>query len=84
MFGNKVPQIPTDMLGFRKSSYSDGGGNCVEVAQVRITVHVKDAPMTSFALYALRDSKDPAGPIQWYTVDEWVAFKQGIKAGEFE
>ncbi|MQS14090.1 DUF397 domain-containing protein [Streptomyces kaniharaensis] len=45
-----------------KSSYSDTqGGNCVEVAYSRPTVHV-------------RDSKDKAGPTLSFSPEAWAAF----------
>ncbi len=58
---------------WRKSSYSGGnGGNCVEVALL---------PDDS---RAVRDSKDPGGPVLAFTPDEWRAFTAAIKAGEFD
>jgi Domain of unknown function (DUF397) len=48
-----------------------GGGECVEVAQQRDVI-------------MLRDSKDPSGPVLRYTRAEWEAFVLGVKAGEFE
>jgi len=49
-------------LAWRKSSYSDddGIGNCVEVAFDRTV--------------AVRDSKNPAGPILTVTPAAWQAF----------
>ncbi|MCI0685784.1 MAG: DUF397 domain-containing protein [Sporichthyaceae bacterium] len=32
----------------------------------------------------VRNSKDPAGPVLRFTLDEWAAFTDGVKAGEFE
>lgn len=58
--------------GWRKSRYSSGnGGNCVEVALVGDTV-------------AVRDSKDPNGPVLTFTRAEWAAFLAGAKDGEFD
>jgi hypothetical protein len=58
---------------WRKSSYSGGnGGNCVEVAQL---------PDDS---RAIRDSKDPDGPVLAFMPDDWRAFTAAIKAGEFD
>jgi hypothetical protein len=60
-------------LVWRKSSYSGGtGGNCVEVAVL------PDGGR------ALRDSKDPAGPVLRFTSAEWSAFVAGAQDGEFE
>jgi len=55
---------------FKKSSYSQGNGNCVEVKKAEtITV---------------RDSKDKTGPILMFTIAEWDAFIRGVKDGEFD
>jgi hypothetical protein len=45
--------------------------NCVEVAFVNGAV-------------AVRDSKDPTGPVLVFTPGEWGAFVGGAKAGEFD
>jgi hypothetical protein len=56
---------------WRKSSYSDNGGNCVEVAT--------DLPH----IVAVRDSKNPSGPALSFGSEEWSAFAAGVKRGEF-
>ncbi len=33
---------------------------------------------------ALRDSKDPTGPVLIFTPGEWAAFLAGAKDGEFD
>ncbi|WP_329568614.1 DUF397 domain-containing protein [Kitasatospora sp. NBC_01266] len=53
-----------------KSSYSQQGGNCVEVAP--------DFP----GLVPVRDSKDPAGPALSFSRDAWAAFARGVAAGD--
>jgi hypothetical protein len=45
--------------------------NCVEVAFVNGSV-------------AVRDSKDPQGPVLMFNADEWGAFVGGAKDGEFD
>ena len=58
---------------WRKSSYSSGnGGNCVEVAP--------NLP----GIIAIRDSKDPCGPVLAFTPAEWEAFTAGVRGGEFD
>ena len=55
---------------WRKSTFSSHNG-CVEVA--RIHEHV-----------AVRDTKDPSGPILTFTPTEWTAFTAGVRNGEFD
>ncbi len=59
-------------LTWRKASYSSEGQNCVEVADL------------SGGGRAVRDSKNPHGPILRFTPSEWVAFVSGVRAGEFD
>jgi Domain of unknown function (DUF397) len=60
----------TDKLSWVKSSYSGGsGGNCVEVAAL------PDGGR------AVRDSKDPGGPVLAFAAGHWEAFVRGIKDG---
>lgn len=60
-------------MTWHKSSYSNGngGGTCVEVARLD-------------ARRAVRDSKDPAGPMHVFDSDSWTAFVAGVKRGEFD
>ncbi|MGH3224007.1 MAG: DUF397 domain-containing protein [Streptosporangiaceae bacterium] len=54
---------------WRKSTYSgDNGGTCVEVGTVSRAV-------------AVRDSKDPDGPLLAFAADKWQAFAEQLKAG---
>jgi len=34
--------------------------------------------------YLVRDSKNPDGPVLTFTQTEWIAFKAGMVAGEFD
>jgi hypothetical protein len=54
---------------WRKSSHSNTNG-CVEVALVGDGV-------------AVRDSKNPTGPVLLFTGHEWQAFVAGVEGGEF-
>lgn len=53
------------------SSFSGGQGNCVEVLARRAGIVV-------------RHSAHRAGPTVTFTPDEWDAFREGVKAGEFD
>jgi hypothetical protein len=64
---------------WRKSSYSNGtGGSCVEITT--LTSHFRD---TGDGV-AVRDSKDPDGPVLSFTESAWREFTVGIKAGELD
>jgi hypothetical protein len=53
---------------WRKSSYSGGnGGECVEVA------------VLPDARRAVRDSKDPDGPVLVFDTGDWLAFIRKIR-----
>jgi hypothetical protein len=58
-------------LDWRKAQRSINNGACVELARAG-------------GMIAIRDSKDPAGPVLRYTRDEWHAFLDGAKNGEFD
>jgi hypothetical protein len=53
---------------WRKSSYSSQSGNCVEIAT--------NMPGT----VAVRDSKDPQGPILAVSCHDWQVFVRQIKS----
>ncbi len=54
-------------LNWRKSSYSGGEGNCIEVAD--------DA-----GLALVRDTKDSQGPILRFSADTWRRFAKQLKS----
>ncbi|GLX96289.1 DUF397 domain-containing protein [Herbidospora sp. NBRC 101105] len=56
---------------WQKSSFS-GQSNCVEVARL------------AGSYTAVRNSRDPDGPVLVFTEAEWNAFLQGLAVGEFD
>lgn len=58
---------------WRKSGRSNdgGGGACVEVAEL-------------LGWVAMRDSKDPVGPVLAFTPTAWQAFLGGVQTREFD
>ncbi|WP_405840362.1 DUF397 domain-containing protein [Streptomyces platensis] len=61
----------TDSPRWFKSSYSNNGGNCIEVA-----ANIPGA-------VPVRDSKDPNGPALTFTANGWSSFVAAVKGGEF-
>ena len=55
-------------LNWRTSSYTAQGADCVEVAQ-------RDDRL------AIRDSKNPTGPVLTFTTHEWSTLLKAIKTG---
>jgi hypothetical protein len=62
--------VDLSTVSWRKSSRS-GANGCVEVAVVGDRV-------------AVRDSKDPGGPVLLFSAHEWAAFLGGVHDGEFD
>jgi len=58
-------------LAWLKAQYSTQNGQCVEIASI-------------VGKIAMRDSKDPDGPILVYTSAEFRAFLDGAQNGEFD
>lgn len=64
---------PTSPIsGWRKSSFSQGADNCVEVGR------------TSDAGAAVRDTKDRAAGHFTTTAPQWHAFVAALKTGRFD
>ncbi|KIZ19020.1 toxin-antitoxin system, toxin component [Streptomyces natalensis ATCC 27448] len=57
-----------------KSSYSDNGGDCIEVAANLITTR---------GVVPVRDSKNPHGPALAIAPSAWSSFVSAAKTGEF-
>ncbi|MGI5215076.1 DUF397 domain-containing protein [Plantactinospora sp. CA-290183] len=60
--------VDLSRAGWRRSSFSNGQGNCVEVAETSIGVGV-------------RDSKDVAGPTLVFDRSAWAALIAEVKDG---
>src|SRR5262249_20597974 len=58
-------------LAWRKAQRSTANGQCVELA-------------SAVGNIAIRDSKDPDGPVLVYTSAEFSAFLEGARNGEFD
>ena len=67
-----VPAAGPDAVTWRKSRASNPRGDCVELAR------------TAGGDVAVRNSRDPHGPVLVYTPAEIAAFLAGAKAGEFD
>jgi hypothetical protein len=58
-------------LNWRKAKRSMNAGNCAEIA-------------TAVGVVAVRDSKDPQGPVLRYPVHSWNAFVAVARNGKFD
>ena len=59
------------VLAWRKSQRSIGSGDCVEIASAAGDI-------------AVRDSKDPSGPVLEYSEASWRSFMLEIRQGYFD
>ncbi|WP_424217537.1 DUF397 domain-containing protein (plasmid) [Streptomyces sp. BI20] len=61
--------MSTEAIRWFKSSYSQNGGECVEVS----------ADLMASATVPVRDSKNPAGPTLAFGATAFTAFVAGVK-----
>ncbi|MEU2672241.1 DUF397 domain-containing protein [Streptomyces sp. NPDC007164] len=66
--------MTTESPRWFKSSFSENGGQCIEVAANLV------APL---GVVPVRDSKIPGGPVLNASAVSFAAFVAGVKAGEF-
>ncbi|KIE26338.1 toxin-antitoxin system, toxin component [Streptomyces sp. MUSC 125] len=66
--------MTTESPRWFKSSYSNNGGNCIEVATNLV------APC---GVVPVRDSKNPSGPVLDLPAEAFSSFVTGVKAGGF-
>ncbi|MCZ4101701.1 DUF397 domain-containing protein [Streptomyces sp. H39-C1] len=66
--------MTTESPRWFKSSYSNNGGACVEIAANLVV---------SGGVVPVRDSKDPGGPALTFTPDAWRSFVAGVQGGDF-
>jgi hypothetical protein len=75
MWHGRSPEMPTyttsERCSWRKAQSSIGNGACIEVTWLN-------------GMVAVRNSRDPGGPVLMYTAAEWRAFVDGVKKGEFD
>ena len=60
-----------ERLEWRKARRSMNNGNCAEIA-------------ASVGVIAVRDSKDPSGPVLRYPVTSWTSFLAAARNGGFD
>ncbi|MFJ2907518.1 DUF397 domain-containing protein [Streptomyces sp. NPDC087212] len=64
----------TENPSWFKSSYSENGGACIEVAVNLVATH---------GTVPVRDSKNPAGPVLGLAVPAFASFVAGVKGSGF-
>lgn len=71
-FFNGMRATGLSSVAWTKSSHSNATGNCVELAEL------------PGGRVAMRNSRDPQGPVLIYTRDEIAAFVAGARGGDFD
>lgn len=66
--------MTTESPRWFKSSYSNNGGDCVEVAANLVAAH---------GVVPVRDSKNVSGPVLRVAPGSFASFVAGVKGGEF-
>ncbi|MFD8743597.1 DUF397 domain-containing protein [Streptomyces sp. NPDC059616] len=66
--------MTTESPHWFKSSHSENGGACIEVAANLVAPH---------GVVPVRDSKNPGGPVLNVRAASFSSFIEGVKAGEF-
>lgn len=77
-----MPTMDLSGVAWRKSSYSTGQGNCVEVGVWYTSSHSTEDGRYA-TVVVVRDSKDHNGSVLNLTRDEWQAFAAAVRNGEF-
>lgn len=62
-----IPDYVLNTVTWHKSSYSQGGSDCLEVAEGHPT------------LVPVRDSKNPHGPKLMFRASAWAAFVEAVR-----
>ncbi|MET8543064.1 DUF397 domain-containing protein [Kitasatospora sp. NPDC004799] len=62
-------EVDLPRADWRKSTYSNGQGGCIEVDDARPG--------------RVRDSKDPQGPVLVFRAEAWKTFVAAVRSGEF-
>ncbi|WP_327105820.1 DUF397 domain-containing protein [Nonomuraea glycinis] len=75
-----MTRVDLSAARWTKSSRSNGQNNCVEVA----VIPAEPGHLKGDRVFAVRDSKNPSGPALAFSPDEWKAFVEGVKLGEFD
>ncbi|HZN73299.1 MAG TPA: DUF397 domain-containing protein [Micromonosporaceae bacterium] len=70
---NGIPTAELPAIAWQRSRRSNASGSCVEVAE-----------LPDGAGIAIRNSRDPGGPVLIYTAEEISAFVLGVRDGDFD